>query len=84
MLGRLSKTARANANFASYSRSAIFYSSRLILRLTLSMRSFMLLAGVEAYRIMMGSTLTIGRLVNFLIYVRQLHAKPALTIFLQY
>lgn len=66
----------ANANYASYSQSAIFYSStvnpstRFVNALI-----YALLAGVGAYRIMMGSTLTIGRLVTFLNYVQQ-YTKP--------
>jgi len=66
----------ANANYAGYSQSAIFYSStvnpstRFVNALI-----YALLAGVGAYRIMMGSTLTIGRLVTFLNYVQQ-YTKP--------
>ena len=62
----------ANGNYAGYSQSAIFYSStvnpstRFVNALI-----YALLAGVGAYRIMMGSTLTIGRLVTFLNYVQQ-------------
>ena len=66
----------ANDNYAGYSQSAIFYSStvnpstRFVNALI-----YALLAGVAAYRIMMGSTLTIGRLVTFLNYVQQ-YTKP--------
>lgn len=66
----------ANVNYAGYSQSAIFYSStvnpstRFVNALI-----YALLAGVGAYRIMMGSTLTIGRLVTFLNYVQQ-YTKP--------
>lgn len=66
----------ANDNYAGYSQSAIFYSStvnpstRFVNALI-----YALLAGVGAYRIMMGSTLTIGRLVTFLNYVQQ-YTKP--------
>ena len=66
----------ANANYAGYSQSAIFYSStvnpstRFVNALI-----YALLAGVGAYRIMMGSILTIGRLVTFLNYVQQ-YTKP--------
>ncbi|MDU6351831.1 MAG: ABC transporter ATP-binding protein, partial [Streptococcus mitis] len=66
----------ANANYAGYSQSAIFYSStvnpsaRFVNALI-----YALLAGVGAYRIMIGSTLTIGRLVTFLNYVQQ-YTKP--------
>ena len=66
----------ANANYAGYSQSAIFYSStvnpstRFVNALI-----YALLAGVGAYRIMMGSTFTIGRLVTFLNYVQQ-YTKP--------
>lgn len=65
-----------NDNYASYSQSAIFYSStvnpstRFVNALI-----YALLAGVGAYRIMMGSTLTIGGLVTFLNYVQQ-YTKP--------
>ena len=66
----------ANDNYAGYSQSAIFYSStvnpstRFVNALI-----YALLAGVGAYRIMIGSTLTIGRLVTFLNYVQQ-YTKP--------
>lgn len=66
----------ANDNYAGYSQSAIFYSStvnpstRFVNALI-----YALLAGVGAYRIMMGSILTIGRLVTFLNYVQQ-YTKP--------
>jgi len=66
----------ANNNYSAYSQSAIFYSStvnpstRFVNALI-----YALLAGVGAYRIMMGSTLTIGRLVTFLNYVQQ-YTKP--------
>ena len=66
----------ANANYSGYSQSAIFYSStvnpstRFVNALI-----YALLAGVGAYRIMMGSILTIGRLVTFLNYVQQ-YTKP--------
>ena len=66
----------ANDNYSGYSQSAIFYSStvnpstRFVNALI-----YALLAGVGAYRIMMGSTLTIGRLVTFLNYVQQ-YTKP--------
>lgn len=66
----------ANDNYSSYSQSAIFYSStvnpstRFVNALI-----YALLAGVGAYRIMMGSILTIGRLVTFLNYVQQ-YTKP--------
>lgn len=66
----------ANDNYAGYFQSAIFYSStvnpstRFVNALI-----YALLAGVGAYRIMMGSTLTIGRLVTFLNYVQQ-YTKP--------
>ena len=66
----------ANDNYAGYSQSAIFYSStvnpstRFVNALI-----YALLAGVGAYRIMMGSTFTIGRLVTFLNYVQQ-YTKP--------
>ena len=66
----------ANDHYAGYSQSAIFYSStvnpstRFVNALI-----YALLAGVGAYRIMMGSTLTIGRLVTFLNYVQQ-YTKP--------
>ena len=66
----------ANDNYAAYSQSAIFYSStvnpstRFVNALI-----YALLAGVGVYRIMMGSTLTIGRLVTFLNYVQQ-YTKP--------
>ena len=66
----------ANDNYAGYSQSAIFYSStvnpstRFVNALI-----YALLAGVGTYRIMMGSTLTIGRLVTFLNYVQQ-YTKP--------
>ena len=66
----------ANDNYSSYSQSAIFYSStvnpstRFVNALI-----YALLAGVGAYRIMMGSTLTIGSLVTFLNYVQQ-YTKP--------
>ena len=66
----------ANTNYACYSQSAIFYSStvnpttRFVNALI-----YALLAGVGAYRIMIGSTLTIGRLVTFLNYIQQ-YTKP--------
>ena len=66
----------ANDNYSGYSQSAIFYSStvnpstRFVNALI-----YALLAGVGTYRIMMGSTLTIGRLVTFLNYVQQ-YTKP--------
>ena len=66
----------ANTNYAGYSQSAIFYSStvnpttRFVNALI-----YALLAGVGAYRIMIGSTLTIGRLVTFLNYIQQ-YTKP--------
>ena len=66
----------ANTNYAGYSQSAIFYSStvnpttRFVNALI-----YVLLAGVGAYRIMIGSTLTIGRLVTFLNYIQQ-YTKP--------
>ena len=66
----------ANDNYTGYSQSAIFYSStvnpstRFVNALI-----YALLAGVGAYRIMMGSILTIGRLVTFLNYVQQ-YTKP--------
>ena len=66
----------ANDNYAGYSQSAIFYSStvnpstRFVNALI-----YALLAGVGAYRIMMGSILTIGHLVTFLNYVQQ-YTKP--------
>ena len=66
----------ANDNYSGYSQSAIFYSStvnpstRFVNALI-----YALLAGVGGYRIMMGSTLTIGRLVTFLNYVQQ-YTKP--------
>ena len=66
----------ANDNYAGYSQSAIFYSStvnpstRFVNALI-----YALLAGVGAFRIMMGSTLTVGRLVTFLNYVQQ-YTKP--------
>ena len=66
----------ANDNYSGYSQSAIFYSStvnpstRFVNALI-----YALLAGVGAYRIMIGSTLTIGRLVTFLNYVQQ-YTKP--------
>ena len=66
----------ANDNYSGYSQSAIFYSStvnpstRFVNALI-----YALLAGVGAYRIMMGSTFTIGRLVTFLNYVQQ-YTKP--------
>ena len=67
---------RSNQIYADYSQAAIFYSStvnpstRFVNALI-----YALLAGVGAYRIMMGSTLTIGRLVTFLNYVQQ-YTKP--------
>ena len=66
----------ANDNYAGYSQSAIFYSSTVnpSTRFVNSL-IYALLAGVGAYRIMMGSTLTIGRLVTFLNYVQQ-YTKP--------
>ena len=66
----------ANANYAGYSQSAIFYSSTVnpSTRFVNSL-IYALLAGVGAYRIMMGSTLTVGRLVTFLNYVQQ-YTKP--------
>lgn len=66
----------ANDNYAGYSQSAIFYSStvnpstRFVNALI-----YALLAGVGAFRIMIGSTLTVGRLVTFLNYVQQ-YTKP--------
>ncbi|CYJ75359.1 ABC transporter ATP-binding protein [Streptococcus pneumoniae] len=66
----------AHDNYSGYSQSAIFYSStvnpstRFVNALI-----YALLAGVGAYRIMMGSTLTVGRLVTFLNYVQQ-YTKP--------
>ena len=66
----------ANDNYAGYSQSAIFYSStvnpstRFVNALI-----YALLAGVGAYRIMIGSTFTIGRLVTFLNYVQQ-YTRP--------
>lgn len=73
----LSKRLReAHDNYSGYSQSAIFYSStvnpstRFVNALI-----YALLAGVGAYRIMMGSTLTVGRLVTFLNYVQQ-YTKP--------
>ena len=66
----------ANDNYAGYSQSAIFYSSTVnpSTRFVNSL-IYALLAGVGAYGIMMGSTLTIGRLVTFLNYVQQ-YTKP--------
>lgn len=66
----------ANDNYADYSQSAIFYSSTVnpSTRFVNSL-IYALLAGVGAYRIIMGSTLTIGRLVTFLNYVQQ-YTKP--------
>ena len=66
----------ANDNYADYSQSAIFYSSTVnpSTRFVNSL-IYALLAGVGAYRIMMGSTLTIGHLVTFLNYVQQ-YTKP--------
>ena len=66
----------ANDNYAGYSQSAIFYSST-VNPSTRFVNAFIyaLLAGVGAYRIMIGSTLTIGRLVTFLNYVQQ-YTKP--------
>ncbi|HGS8447304.1 ABC transporter ATP-binding protein [Streptococcus pneumoniae] len=66
----------AHDNYSGYSQSAIFYSStvnpstRFVNALI-----YALLAGVGAYRIMMGSVLTVGRLVTFLNYVQQ-YTKP--------
>ena len=66
----------ANRNYAGYSQLAIFYSSTVnpSTRFVNSL-IYALLAGVGAYRIMVGSTLTIGRLVTFLNYVQQ-YTKP--------
>lgn len=72
----IKRLCEANDNYAGYSQSAIFYSStvnpstRFVNALI-----YAILAGVGAYRIMMGSTLTIGRLVTFLNYVQQ-YTKP--------
>lgn len=66
----------AHDNYSGYSQSAIFYSStvnpstRFVNALI-----YALLAGVGAYRIMMGSALTVGLLVTFLNYVQQ-YTKP--------
>ncbi|HGJ3920248.1 TPA: ABC transporter ATP-binding protein [Streptococcus pneumoniae] len=66
----------AHDNYSGYSQSAIFYSStvnpstRFVNALI-----YALLAGVGVYRIMMGSALTVGRLVTFLNYVQQ-YTKP--------
>ncbi|CMX92493.1 ABC transporter ATP-binding protein [Streptococcus pneumoniae] len=66
----------AHDNYSGYSQSAIFYSStvnpstRFVNALI-----YALLAGVGAYCIMMGSALTVGRLVTFLNYVQQ-YTKP--------
>ncbi|HEV2144388.1 TPA: ABC transporter ATP-binding protein [Streptococcus pneumoniae] len=66
----------AHDNYSGYSQSAIFYSStvnpstRFVNALI-----YALLAGVGAYRIMMDSALTVGRLVTFLNYVQQ-YTKP--------
>ena len=66
----------ANDNYSSYSQSAIFYSSTVNPSTRfVSALIYALLAGVGAYRIMMGSTLTIGSLVTFLNYVQQ-YTKP--------
>ena len=72
----IQKLHEANDTYAGYSQSAIFYSStvnpstRFVNALI-----YALLAGVGAFRIMMGSTLTVGRLVTFLNYVQQ-YTKP--------
>ena len=62
----------ANANYAGYSQSAIFYSSTVNPSTPLCQCAYLCPSSwVGAYRIMIGSTLTIGRLVTFLNYVQQ-------------
>ena len=67
---RLMTTTQAILSQPSFYSSTVNPSTRFVNALI-----YALLAGVGAYRIMMGSTLTIGRLVTFLNYVQQ-YTKP--------